>query len=77
MDVPKTEFVLHSLEEEVKEKMLCNQSKSLAIAFGLLNTGSGTRLLILKNLSVCGDCHEATKFITKIVNREIVLRDVK
>ena len=60
-----------------KEKMLRNHSEWLAIAFGLLNTGSGTRLLIIKNLRVCGDCHEATKFITKIVNREIVLRDVK
>ena len=75
--VPKTEFVLHNLEEEVKERMLCNHSERLAIAFGLLNTGPGTRLLITKNLRVCGDCHEATKFITKIVNREIVVRDVK
>lgn len=75
--IPKTEFVLHDLEEEVKERMLCNHSERLAIAFGLLNTGPGTRLLITKNLRVCGDCHEATKFISKIVNREIVVRDVK
>ncbi|KAG6661026.1 hypothetical protein I3843_03G142400 [Carya illinoinensis] len=74
---PKTEFVLHDLEEEVKEKMLSNHSERLAIAFGLLNTAQGTRLLITKNLRMCGDCHEATKFITKIVNREIVVRDVK
>ncbi|OVA01636.1 Pentatricopeptide repeat [Macleaya cordata] len=75
--VPKTEFVLHDLEEEVKQRMLCNHSERLAIAFGLLNTGPGTRLLITKNLRVCGDCHAATKFISKIVDREIVVRDVK
>ncbi|KAL4597196.1 hypothetical protein ACB092_12G217900 [Castanea dentata] len=75
--VPKTEFVLHSLDKEGKEKMLCNHSERIAIAFGLLNTGPGTGLLIIKNLRVCGDCHEATKFITKTVNREIVVRDVK
>ena len=75
--VPKTEFVLHSLDEEVKEKMLCNHSVRLAIAFGLLNTRFATRLLIIKNLRVCGNCHEATKFITKTVNRVIVVRDVK
>ncbi|KAJ4967986.1 hypothetical protein NE237_014687 [Protea cynaroides] len=75
--VPKTEFVLHELDEEVKERMLCNHSERLAIAFGLLNTRPGTRLLITKNLRVCGDCHEATKFISKIVNREIIVRDVK
>ena len=75
--VPNTEFVLHSLDEDVKEKMLCNHRERLVIAFGLLNIGPGTRLLIIKNLRVCGDCHEATKFVTKIVNREIVVRNVK
>ncbi|KAI5679955.1 hypothetical protein M9H77_01182 [Catharanthus roseus] len=75
--VPKTEFVLHNLEEEVKVRMLCNHSERLAIAFALLNTGPGTKLLITKNLRVCGDCHEATKFISIIVKREIVVRDVK
>ncbi|CAK9168226.1 unnamed protein product [Ilex paraguariensis] len=75
--IPNTEFVLHNLEEEVKVKMVCSHSERLAIAFGLLNTGLGTRLLITKNLRVCWDCHEATKFISKIVNREIVVRDVK
>ncbi|KAK7841375.1 putative pentatricopeptide repeat-containing protein [Quercus suber] len=65
--VPKIEFVLHSLAEEWR----------LAIAYDLLNTGPGTKLLIINNLRVCGDYHEATKFITKIVNRDIVVRDVK
>ena len=49
----------------------------LAIAYGLLNTRPGTKLLIIKNLRVCGDHHEATKFITKTVNRDIVVREVK
>ncbi|XP_077226625.1 tetratricopeptide repeat (TPR)-like superfamily protein [Tasmannia lanceolata] len=75
--VPKTEFVLHDLEEEMKERMLCNHSERLAIAFALLNTGPGTRILITKNLRVCGDCHNATRFISKIVDREIVVRDVR
>ncbi|KAM3382237.1 putative pentatricopeptide repeat-containing protein, mitochondrial [Capsicum galapagoense] len=75
--VPKTEFVLQNLEEDVKVKMLCNHSERLAIAFGLLNTTPGTRLLITKNLRVCGDCHEVTKFISVIVKREIIVRDVK
>ncbi|KAK4365593.1 hypothetical protein RND71_013473 [Anisodus tanguticus] len=75
--VPKTEFVLQNLEEAVKVKMLCNHSERLAIAFGLLNTAPGTRLLITKNLRVCGDCHEVTKFISVIVNTEIIVRDVK
>uniref|UniRef100_A0A7N2MLW2 DYW domain-containing protein n=1 Tax=Quercus lobata TaxID=97700 RepID=A0A7N2MLW2_QUELO len=48
----RAEFVLNSLDEEVKGKMLCNHSEWLAIAFGLLNTGPGTRLLIIKNLRI-------------------------
>ncbi|KMT05659.1 hypothetical protein BVRB_7g167920 [Beta vulgaris subsp. vulgaris] len=75
--VPKTEFVMHEVEEEVKVRMLSNHSERLAIAFGLLNTEVGTKLVITKNLRVCGDCHEAIKYISKIVNREIVVRDVK
>ncbi|KAI3450846.1 hypothetical protein Pfo_007511 [Paulownia fortunei] len=75
--VPKTEFVLHNVEEEVKVRMLRNHSERLAIAFGILNTGPGTRLLITKNLRVCGDCHEAIKFISVIVKREIIVRDMK
>ncbi|OIT08275.1 PREDICTED: putative pentatricopeptide repeat-containing protein At3g25060, mitochondrial [Nicotiana attenuata] len=75
--VPKTEFVWQNLEEEAKVKVLCYHSERLAIAFGLLNTAPGTRLLITKNLRVCGDCHEVTKFISVIVKREIIVRDVK
>ncbi|KNA21183.1 hypothetical protein SOVF_045710 [Spinacia oleracea] len=74
---PKTEYVLHDVEEEVKVRMLSFHSERLAIAFGLLNTESGTKLVITKNLRVCGDCHEAIKYISKIVDREIVVRDVK
>ena len=44
--VPKTEFVLHDLEEEVKKRMLCNHSERLAFAFVLLKTEPGTRLLM-------------------------------
>jgi hypothetical protein len=38
------------LKRKSKKKCLCNHSERLAIAFGLLNTGPGTRLLITKNL---------------------------
>eukprot|EP01018_Ginkgo_biloba_P030770 Gb_22711 [translate_table: standard] len=73
--VPDTNFVLHDVEEEEKEYILCGHSEKLAIAFGLINTCSGTPIRIAKNLRVCGDCHSATKFISKIVGREIIVRD--
>eukprot|EP01018_Ginkgo_biloba_P034076 Gb_04449 [translate_table: standard] len=74
--VPNTDFVLHDIEEEAKEHMICSHSEKLAIAFGLMHTSPGTPIRITKNLRVCGDCHSATKFISKIVKREIVVRDL-
>eukprot|EP01018_Ginkgo_biloba_P008626 Gb_28769 [translate_table: standard] len=73
---PNMDFVLHDVEEEQKDHVLCQHSEKLAIAFGLLQTCPGTTIRIVKNLRVCGDCHTATKFISKIVAREIVVRDV-
>eukprot|EP01018_Ginkgo_biloba_P017192 Gb_07106 [translate_table: standard] len=73
--VPNTRFVLQDVEEEQKEHILCHHSEKLAIVFGLINTPPGTPVRIVKNLRVCGDCHSATKFMSKIVEREIVVRD--
>ncbi|XP_068649074.1 putative pentatricopeptide repeat-containing protein At3g11460, mitochondrial [Aristolochia californica] len=50
-------------------------SEKLAIMFGLLNTNSGTKILVMKNLRVCGDCHSFIKAVSKIANRVIVVRD--
>eukprot|EP01018_Ginkgo_biloba_P019070 Gb_40766 [translate_table: standard] len=73
--VPDTNFVLHDVEEERKEQLLYHHSEKLAIAFGLLNTCPGTPIRVTKNLRVCGDCHTATKLISKIFKREIIVRD--
>eukprot|EP01018_Ginkgo_biloba_P028329 Gb_03597 [translate_table: standard] len=73
--VPETNFVLQDVDEEEKEQILCCHSEKLAIAFGLINTCPGTPIRIIKNLRVCGDCHTATKYISKIVAREIIVRD--
>ncbi|KAM5577408.1 pentatricopeptide repeat-containing protein [Rosa sericea] len=73
--VPDTESVLHDVAEELKEKMLMHHSEKLAIAFGLINTPEHSTLRIMKNLRVCNDCHSAIKFISKLVGREIILRD--
>ncbi|KAJ4702720.1 Pentatricopeptide repeat-containing protein [Melia azedarach] len=75
--VPDTSCVLHNVEEEEKETLLCGHSEKLAIAFGILNTPPGTTIRVAKNLRICNDCHQATKFISKMENREIILRDVK
>ena len=72
---PDTGQVLLDMDEEEKETTLYQHSEKLAIAFGLIKTDSGTTIRITKNLRVCTDCHSATKLISKIYNREIVVRD--
>ncbi|XP_057834230.1 pentatricopeptide repeat-containing protein At4g02750-like [Cryptomeria japonica] len=66
---------LNDVEKEEKELFVCYHSEKLAIAFGLLNMPLGTTIRVVKNLRVCVDCHTTTKFISKIVSREIVVRD--
>jgi len=56
--------------------MVMGHGERLAIAFWLISTPLGTRLLVTKNLRVCEDCHGAIKFISKIMEREITIRDV-
>ncbi|KAK6916005.1 Pentatricopeptide repeat [Dillenia turbinata] len=74
--IPDTKFALHDVSEEEKEHNLKTHSEKLAISFGLLNTGPGVTLRVTKNLRICGDCHTAIKFISKIYGREIIVRDV-
>ncbi|PIN14862.1 hypothetical protein CDL12_12512 [Handroanthus impetiginosus] len=68
---PQTE----AIHEEEKETALSYHSEKIAIAFVLINTPPGTPIRIVKNLRVCADCHIAIKLISKIFEREIVVRD--
>lgn len=72
---PNTNVVVHNVDEEEKQDVLSMHSEKLAIAFGIISTGEGETIRVMKNLRVCSDCHEATKIISKIVGREIIVRD--
>ncbi|KAF5201537.1 Pentatricopeptide repeat-containing protein [Thalictrum thalictroides] len=73
--VPDYSFVLQDVEEDEKEQILSSHSERLAIAYGIITTPPKATIHIFKNLRVCGDCHNATKYISKITEREIVVRD--
>ncbi|PWA34059.1 DYW domain-containing protein [Artemisia annua] len=75
--VPDTRYVLHDIDQEAKEKALMYHSERLAIAYGLISTPARTTLRIIKNLRICGDCHNAIKIMSKIVGRELIVRDNK
>ncbi|KAF2293357.1 hypothetical protein GH714_000990 [Hevea brasiliensis] len=75
--VPDTRYVLHDIDEEAKEQALLYHSERLAIAYGLISTPARQTLRIMKNLRICGDCHNAIKIMSRIVGRELIIRDNK
>lgn len=72
---PETDYVLHDVEEEQKEQNLSYHSEKLAVAFGIITTPQGTTIKVFKNLRTCVDCHTSFKYISKIVDRKIIVRD--
>ncbi|KAK3007361.1 hypothetical protein RJ639_016037 [Escallonia herrerae] len=50
-------------------------SEKLAVCFGLISLPAGSPIRVFKNLRVCSDCHSTMKFISKIEDRDIILRD--
>ncbi|XP_022997582.1 pentatricopeptide repeat-containing protein At1g25360-like isoform X1 [Cucurbita maxima] len=75
--VPDTKYVLHDMECEQKEHALSTHSEKVAVAFGLMKLPPGATVRVFKNLRICGDCHNAFKFMSKVVKREIIVRDRK
>ncbi|KAK4751378.1 hypothetical protein SAY87_004860 [Trapa incisa] len=76
--MPDTKFVLHEMEsQEHKERALSTHSEKLAVVYGLMKLPQGATVRVFKNLRICGDCHNAFKFMSRVVGREIVVRDGK
>ncbi|XP_010543131.2 PREDICTED: pentatricopeptide repeat-containing protein At1g34160 [Tarenaya hassleriana] len=72
----ETGLVLHDIGDEEKENALCFHSEKLAMAYGLIITEEEDMpIRVIKNLRICGDCHVVFKHVSKIYNREIVVRD--
>ncbi|KAK9139144.1 hypothetical protein Scep_008825 [Stephania cephalantha] len=72
---PATNEVSLDIDEEEKETSLYRHSEKLAIAFGIISIKPPTPIRIMKNLRICEDCHAAAKAISKVFEREIVVRD--
>ncbi|KAL5698278.1 hypothetical protein ACHQM5_029339 [Ranunculus cassubicifolius] len=72
-----TSASLHDAGVEEKKKALWYHSEKLAVAFGVLSDAAppGKALRIVKNLRICKDCHEAFKYMSRVIEREIVVRD--
>ncbi|KAK4285080.1 hypothetical protein QN277_001824 [Acacia crassicarpa] len=73
--VPQTSFALHDVDDEEKGDLLFEHSEKLALSYGILTSPPGATIRITKNLRICGDCHSAMTYISRIVDHEIILRD--
>lgn len=74
--IPNCDAILLQVEDEEKERLLWLHSERLALAFALLRMPSGVPIRIIKNLKICVDCHEVMKFISEVVYRDIIVRDM-
>lgn len=75
--IPELRGVLHDIDPEGKEEALLAHSERLAAAYGFLTTAARQPIRVIKNLRVCVDCHNALKIISKLVGRELIMRDAK
>ncbi|XP_031264122.1 pentatricopeptide repeat-containing protein At3g22690-like [Pistacia vera] len=73
--VPDLTNVLLDVDEQEKEYLLSHHSEKLALAFGLISTSQRMPIRVVKNLRMCSDCHSFAKLVSKIYEREIIIRD--
>jgi len=50
-------------------------SEKLAIAFSLINRSSFRSIRIIKSIKMCVECHTTAKLVSKVYQREILLKD--
>ncbi|CAF1102314.1 unnamed protein product [Rotaria magnacalcarata] len=62
-------------DNETPESVLCAYNEGIAIVFNLIQRPMPTRIQIMQNLRICGDCHAAIKLIAQIRQCLIVIRD--
>lgn len=72
---PNLNSAPYDMSDEQKEGILMNHSEKLALAFGLITTGAGCTVRIIKNLRICEDCHLVMCGASQITGREIIVRD--
>ncbi|MQM09613.1 hypothetical protein Taro_042481 [Colocasia esculenta] len=69
------EGFLHDTEQEQKDPTVYIHSEKLAVTFGLISLSPEIPIRVIKNLRVCNDCHTWMKFVSRIMDRPIVVGD--
>lgn len=74
--LPDLDFSLHDVDEE-RECSPMAHSEMLAVSFGLISKQVGTAIRVTKNHRVCVGCHDALKAISKLEQREVIVKDLR
>ncbi|XP_020248733.1 pentatricopeptide repeat-containing protein At1g20230-like [Asparagus officinalis] len=53
----------------------CYHTEKIAVCFGIISSRVQTTIRVSKNVRMCMDCHSSMKFISNIVEREIIVAD--
>ncbi|KAJ6843154.1 pentatricopeptide repeat-containing protein, mitochondrial [Iris pallida] len=63
---------------EEEDEAIWSHGERLALAFGLISSSAmeGKVVRVVKNLRICKRCHDFFKIVSRVVGREIVVRDV-
>ncbi|KAK9100588.1 hypothetical protein Scep_024018 [Stephania cephalantha] len=72
---PILSSVVYDMSDIEKERRLKSHSEKLALAFSLLTTSSDSPIMIMKNLRICEDCHIVMCGASRVMKREISVRD--
>ncbi|KAL4555608.1 hypothetical protein LXL04_038232 [Taraxacum kok-saghyz] len=72
---PKISDVLLDVDDEEKGLQLLHHSEKLAVCFGLMKMEAGSVIRVVKNLRSCEDCHDFMKRVSRVYEREILIRD--
>ncbi|KAH9764330.1 hypothetical protein KPL70_001489 [Citrus sinensis] len=73
--VPDTKEELLDVEEEQKKNILYYHGERLALVFGIISTPDGTTIRVIKNLPSLRGLRHGNKVVSKIVHREMIVRD--
>ena len=69
--VPNINFVLHYFKKVNKQKCLFYRNAGLGISFMLMRTPHLTTIQVIKNLCICGNFQQDTKWISKVNHSRI------
>ncbi|KAL9274533.1 Pentatricopeptide repeat-containing protein [Drosera capensis] len=73
---PILDSVPYDVNDDEKKRILMFHSEKLALVFAFLNPDDGASAIrIMKNIRICEDCHWFMCVASKVIGRQIVIRD--